>query len=113
MHSCSAGRSERSLISRTSRTSSLHQPSTTTQATATRLTFIFQVTRVAIRLELTVFWFSIFLPRSAGKLGKFPCAPLGISQRTSMLTIALQQQAIQEAVASATLIKVVSVLVSL
>ena len=40
MHSCSAGRSERSLISRTSFTSSLRQPSTTTPATATRLTSI-------------------------------------------------------------------------
>ena len=77
MHSCSAGRSVRSLISRTSCTSSSRQRFTTTPATATRLTFISQAIPVAIKRALTVFWSSISLPRSAGKSGKFLCAIFG------------------------------------
>jgi hypothetical protein len=49
---------------------------------------------VAIKRALTVFWFSTYLPKSAGKLGKFPCASLGILQRTSNRTIAPRLQGI-------------------
>jgi hypothetical protein len=66
---------------------------------------------VKIERELTVFWFSISLPRSAGKLAKFPCASLGISPRTSTRTIVPPPQATQTRVANATLIKLVSALV--
>ena len=87
MPSCWGGRQERGLSSRASCIFSLRRRSTTTPATVTRLTSISQATPVAIKPVSTVFWSSTSLPRSAGKLGKFPRASLGILQRTSKPTI--------------------------
>jgi hypothetical protein len=57
-----------------------------------------------------VFWFLTYLPKSAGKLGKFPCASLVILQRTSRLTIAPRLRAFQARAATATHTRSVSVL---
>ncbi len=59
-----------------------------------------------IKRVLTVFWFSTSLPRSAGKLGKFPCASLGILPRTSTRTTVPPLRAIQTRAATVTLIKI-------